>query len=625
MEENLVIKKDRKKIFLVGGICLIIIALIVGYTYSYFVVSAENSGVITGTVASGSLDLSVEQVAPSENYRDLSKYGLIPQLDGAIINAIKGTSIDGVQQQCVDGNNNVICQLYKVTVKNTGDMDSFFDGLLRLNVGSNHNLRWALVNYDESSNTPIDLASNVNPEQITTMVYQEPIKKDESKTYYIVLWISETGEEQSDKGLFDGVVTFKTSADDAAANTLYALGIAPNAETPNFSKMSHSYCDEVDNASFFCENTVGVYPMADDIGTSYVFRGDVINNYVKFGKYPFTYRYGVRSKSVYFTFDECSAAETPLLASGENVYSYCKQVAGVNASMYWRIVRINGDGTIRLIYAGTSPRANGQKMTAGQANATWSGYIYGSVQYNELKNDNAYVGYMYGNAGSSTYDATHENLFSSNVKEFLENAWYDSIFRGNEYEQYIADAIYCNDRYIEENDNGDNVGFGSNSTTYSSFRRLLANWKKVRAKLTCENPNDRFTDDANSFEGVETNGKLDAPIGLITADELVAAGAYFNELTGHDYDDDGKNDPVPPNEKFYLHTGFNFSTMTPMGYSTADSSPTAKVFWHTHNGYFRPYGVSNSDYVVLPVISIDVPVDKLGGSGTISDPFTIVG
>lgn len=77
----------------------------------------------------------------------------------------------------------------------------------------------------------------------------------------------------------------------------------------------------------------------DNYGTSYYFRGNVTNNYVRF------------------------------------------------ANLYWRIVRINGDNSIRIIYDGTSAHENG-KVSIDR--------IIGTSVFNEKGDDNAYVGYMYG-------------------------------------------------------------------------------------------------------------------------------------------------------------------------------------------------------------------------------------
>ena len=84
--------------------------------------------------------------------------------------------------------------------------------------------------------------------------------------------------------------------------------------------------------------------------------------------------------------------------------------------MWWRIIRINGDGTIRMIYDGTSAHANGESSTDRQV---------GTSKFNSIYNDNTYVGYMYGTIGASTYAATHANKTDSQVKAFIDD-WYEA-------------------------------------------------------------------------------------------------------------------------------------------------------------------------------------------------------
>ena len=76
------------------------------------------------------------------------------------------------------------------------------------------------------------------------------------------------------------------------------------------------------------------------------------------------------------------------------------------ADKYWRIVRINGDGTVRVIYDGTSAHANGEASADRQI---------GTSAFNSSYNDNAYVGYMYGKTGASTYADAHANTNNSTI------------------------------------------------------------------------------------------------------------------------------------------------------------------------------------------------------------------
>ena len=137
------------------------------------------------------------------------------------------------------------------------------------------------------------------------------------------------------------------------------------------------------------ENSL-LFMAPDAYGTSYYYRGNVQNNYVKF------------------------------------------------ANFYWRIVRINGDGSVRIIYDGTVAHANGEESTDR---------TIGNSKYNYSDIDNAYAGYMYGTPGSSTYEETHANVNDSEIKKYIDT-WYENNIKTSKYENYLVDNVFCNNRSI---------------------------------------------------------------------------------------------------------------------------------------------------------------------------------
>ena len=303
------VAKQKMSIFIT--LCIIAMISMIGYTYSFFQVEISNTGVISGEVSSVNLQLTVTKVAPSSTKK------LIPQLDSAITKAVVGRN-----GSCIDDNNNAVCQVYKITLKNASSSTVEVDGYVELNAGNNPNLKWAQVSGDGSATEPT-LESAVNAYSTTTLTTKELYQVSETKNYYIVVWISETGYAQMDSGQFTGVVRFGTHQDVTADTTLSNLNLTSNGilgETDDGTiQFTGTSC-----SSGCSEATVGIYEAEDDLGKSYYFRGDVENNYVKFGKN----------------------------SSG--------------ADMYWRIVRINGDGTVRMIYDGTSAHANGESSTDRQ-------------------------------------------------------------------------------------------------------------------------------------------------------------------------------------------------------------------------------------------------------------------
>ena len=161
------------------------------------------------------------------------------------------------------------------------------------------------------------------------------------------------------------------------------------------------------------------------------------------------------------------------------------------AGYYWRIIRTNHDGSIRLLYAGTSPD-------------TTSGYI-GKSTFNTESNSPKYVGYMYGE-DDSTLEGIRANTKDSTIKTYIDN-WYSNNL--SDYTIYLSkDVVYCNDRKVPSYS-------ASNSFHYYVFTRL----KAMSPTYDCENIKDAFSVNNNE-------AKLTYSIGLMTADEITYAGGY---------------------------------------------------------------------------------------------------
>ena len=217
----------------------------------------------------------------------------------------------------------------------------------------------------------------------------------------------------------------------------------------------------------------------DDYGTSYYFRGAVKNNYVQF------------------------------------------------ANKCWRIVRVGGDGSVKLILhndntAGASNPCDVANNSASAAFARYSGTTYKSA-FNSSYNDNAYVGFKYGTVGASTYEATHANTNNSTILTNLET-WYTNNLAA--YESVIDDNAWCNDKTNVTDttfnlwnwSNVTGLGYGTNTTFYSATQRLVS--KSGSAGGT--SPSLKCTGELS---------KINSKVGLITADELAFVGyAYGYEL-----------------------------------------------------------------------------------------------
>ena len=333
----------------------------------------------------------------------------------------------------------------------------------------------------------------------------------------------------------------------------------------------------------------GMYKAEDDLGMSYYFRGAVDNNWVKYGKY---------TKDTYITAD--SNYNTSLVDSC-NGLNFCIKLASKGDDMYWRIIRINGDNSIRMIYTGTSAPDNNTKVVITES-INDSGYIRatsaGVSKFNQNSNSAEYVGYMY------TIGEQHGTSQSSDIKTYLED-WYANYTDLNKTGTKITDQIYCNDRTASTSD----VAYSTtNYTTLTSWNSTGTRYyygahgriaNDNNPMLTCAADSDRFT--VNKING-KGNSALTYPIGLITIDELEMAGNNWSES----------------NTSYYLHTGAYYWAGSPREFY---GSSSANGFLVDGDGRLHRVNVTDS-YGVRGVVSLSSE-SKLLGSGTYNDVYTV--
>lgn len=306
-------------------------------------------------------------------------------------------------------------------------------------------------------------------------------------------------------------------------NTTYdsAITYIKGKPTPTFSKVATT------NEGMFAAN--------DSQGTSYYFRGAVNNNWIKYGK------------------------------------------DSSNKDIYWRIIRINGDNSIRMIYSGTTaPTSSTSVVMTGAGSA-----IDRSV-YNSGTNYAEYVGYMY----QRGYQRNNTN--NSTIKTKIDN-WFAGTSLKND--SNVVDNIFCNDRSTSSS-------WSSRPSSNLLYNGHIRNLVNFNASLWCENKLDKFT--TSSTLG---NGSLTYPVGLITIDEVAMAGGYF----------------ATDNKNYYLYTGTFYYTMTPNFFR---STGTAFVFIVNNTGKF-PNSLIGSTAYIRPVINLNGNV-KLSGTGTYDNVYEVV-
>ena len=381
---------------------------------------------------------------------------------------------------------------------------------------------------------------------------------DDSEDYSVSLWIDEDVTLEDDilgKILKSKIVVNSEPSNYNLANTYSKLKDAILANeyqtTPEIAKTKIANKQSVDlsKTAPVSEDDLsdkGLYQATDDYGDTYYYRGKVNNN------------------NVYF------------------------------AGFYWQIVRINGDGSIRLIYNGTEKNASGMKKQINE----------NTYEYNILSNLPLYSGYMYGNPASTNYDELYQNTNSSNLKIVIDD-WYKVNLLTN-YSNYISTNVgFCSDRTLSLSVSGDGISDGDTSH-FGAFGRHY----QELAVFKCPNvTRDLFTVSRSSGETRNINGNeaLTYPIGTITYDEMVFAGLNWNK----------------PNKLSFMYSSNGYWTMSPAYYDSGIKHVSSWFLYPDDNQHKLHYNSVVAFKGIRPVINLKADVEISGGIGTVNDPFIV--
>ena len=286
----------------------------------------------------------------------------------------------------------------------------------------------------------------------------------------------------------------------------------------------------------------GMFMMEDDDGESYYFRGTAPNNWVKFGK----------------------TGTTP--NEGDDIY--------------WRIVRINGDGSIRLIFSGI-----GSPQTKGDATGI------GKSSFNKLYKHIKYSGYSY---GENDINCTPPNCIDSTIKTYVEN-WFQNNL--TDEENKLQDNPFCIDKSVGERPASWSTSY---NPVYGAASRTMreASQGPKNPQLKCPRAQDKY---------LKANGYLKYPIGLLTLDEASLAG--------------GIGVPYISNNKYYLYTDSSFWLDSPgywdSSYSLADVSGLGS------GGYLYATWAVYTLLVGRPVSSLKSDILYVSGDGSRSNPYIV--
>ena len=510
-----------KKRMLILCIMLAVVLMITGVSYAVF--TNYSSQTDANTLAASCMDLEFN------GQNEINLLNTYPISEGEALKQTPYTFT--IKNKC---DNYIEYYVIASVISTTNKVDSKY---VKVSLLGDNDLNGTVINTLESISTPQSL-SKYNITENYILKRGDGISKDESRTFNFRMWLDSSNKDIWTKEDIEGkdyqvkisvVGTVKTRPKD----DLYVAALIDGVESSTF-PTTNKY-----NASVECTRNgkkIDAKESIDWSGTEWelttkIKSGNVRCNatFESLAPAPNGW-YEAGNGTLLASLRDNNTLKTPittpgaavstaseaLLASTEDDYGTSYYFRGAVKNNYvefankcWRIVRVGGDGSVKLILhndntSNASNPCSSANNSITAAFAHYNGSTYTSV-FNSSSNDNAFIGFMYGTAGSSTYEATHANTNKSTILTNLET-WYNNNLKT--YESVIEDNVWYNDKNIS----GSGLGYGTNATNYIAYERLRT----------------------NKTPSLKCNGELSkiiSKIGLITADELVYAG-YASGVSG---------------------------------------------------------------------------------------------
>ena len=558
---------NKKQLILSIGLILVLVLMIVGISYAAFQFTGPGSKV--NSITTGAITMKY-----TESTNVINMTGALPTTDETGKKRLnEGEYFDFTVSSTIQGNANInweialelmpfkkmfdanFVKVYLTELDDAGNETQVVEPTIFTNLDMDAN---------EYTGKPARVKRTVEGIEDTIEIpiltlYSTSANKSFSKKYRLRIWVDESYNPQGDGGDLPFSIKInaygKTGAQPSSlANQVLANNTVQETKAHMFNYTSEGVSSNDETDTNYITN--GLYSAEDEDGTSYYFRGNVTNNYVQFGKYQNDYK----------------------VTRYDSRYNYSSTgniiVANKGDAMLWRIVRVNGDGSVRLIYE--EPQSTDSGLT---------GPFIGSGDYNSSRNNPKYTGY------------TYDNGTDSEAKKVIDN-WYNLAFGNSVYDKMVVKGRFCSDssgyKLASE--------YGSPDTStywFSSYDRLFQNnlnfAKDNAPTLKCPTTNETF------------GGSYRLKAGLITGDELTLAGIvrYFVS-----------------NENFYLYNARNYWTMTPLSYGRYGAQNTFNVYVTfgitggaapDSRGYYRP------------VINVSKDAIVKSGDGTKEKPYILSG
>ena len=510
-----------KKRMLILCIMLAVVLMITGVSYAVF--TSYSSQGDANTLAASCMDLEFN------GQNEINLLNTYPISEGEALEQTPYTFT--IKNKC---DNYIEYYVIASVISTTNKVDSKY---VKVSLLGDNDLNGTVINTLESISTPQSLSKYSITENYI-LKRGDGISKDESRTFNFRMWLDSSNKDIWTREDIEGknyqvkisvVGTVKTRPKD----DLYVAALIDGVESSTF-PTTDKYTATVE-----CTRNGKKIDAKERIewsGTEWelttkINGGNVRCNATFITKVP-TFAETILAKNKVKTplttpGAAISTADEALLASTEDDYGTSYYFRGAVKNNYvefankcWRIVRISGDGSVKLILHNdnTTKVANpcdAANNSASAAFARYSDTTYESA-FNENYDDNAYVGFKYGTPGSSKYEATHANTNNSTILTNLET-WYTNNLKT--YESVIDDTVWCNDKTNVTDtsynpwdySNVTGLGYGTNVTYYGATQRLVGTSGSA----------------GGTGPSLKCNGelsKINSKVGLITADELAYAG-----------------------------------------------------------------------------------------------------
>ena len=559
----------RKGNIVIIALILVMIVSIIGVSYAAY--NYSKTGTKVNSITTGSITMSYTE---SDNVINIDK-ALPTTDDTGKVRLKEGEYFDFTVSSEIVGDININ---YEISAKDVTVGSRKIDGsniklyLTRLTDDGEEELMTPETYNEESS------ANSYTGRPAGEMsLYTSSMSSSESNNYRLRMWVDEDYNPQDDGGNLQFSVKVNVYGKDGEKGNDVPLTTQQILEDNELQEEKENMFNYASNGMQYGVDeanpeyvTNGLYSMEDEDGISYYYRGNVNNNNVQFGEYASDYYvYQGNGNNIYQSEASCTEAGN----------SSCTQVklASAGDKMYWKIIRVNGDGSLRLIYNGTSvthPEFEGDIATSSSV---------GITPYNLEYNDPKYTGY--------TYDNGTDSFIKKEV-----DTWYKNTLGSSIYDSKVIGGRFCNDTsgYKPASEYGFSGMYGVNIfASYDRLGQALASYAKPN------NPTLKCPSTSESYGG---SYRLKA--GLITADELVLAG----ENTG-----------VVSNS--YLNIVSDGSMLTYWSMTPGDFAVGFAIVWYESDRLFsNRVGNGNG---ARPVINVTTDNGFTSGDGTASSPYTI--